>query len=128
MNGAPAVQFGFDAASTKAFAQVVRQAFSNVVSVYTDFNNGTTLMDADVTLGFLGFLDLPLSAHVPVPAQFNLTSCLLSELRANVFVPSKIGGNPVNTPTIPDVPGLDKLPGIREILKALSLLGPPPGL
>lgn len=119
VNGSPAIQFGFDAATTKAFAQVVRQAFSNVVSVYTDYANGTTLMDADVTLGLLGVLDLPVSAHVPVPAQFNLTSCLLSELRADVYVPSKIGGNPVDTPELPAIPGLDKLPGVRELLKVL---------
>lgn len=125
VNGLPAIEFGFDAASTKDFAQVVRQAFSNVVFVYTDFDNGTTLMDADVTLGFLGFVDLPVSAHVPVPAQFNLSSCLLSELRANVFVPSKIGGDPVDTPTVPAIPGLDKLPGLREVLKLLDLPGNP---
>ncbi|CZT21656.1 uncharacterized protein RCC_07521 [Ramularia collo-cygni] len=119
VNGVPAVQFGFDAASTKDFAQVVRQAFSNVVSEYTDFDNGTTLMEADVTLGVLGAIDFPISAQVPVPAQFNLTSCMLKELRANVRVPSKIGGNPLDTPTLEFIPGLDKLPGAREVLKAL---------
>ncbi|GIZ39508.1 hypothetical protein CKM354_000289000 [Cercospora kikuchii] len=119
VNGAPAVEFGFDASSTKNFANVVRQLFTKVTSKYTDYGNGTTLMDADVVLGTLHVLDFPVNAHILVPAEFDLETCRLQILRANVFVPSAIGGVPVNTPVIPAFPGLDTLPGLRGILAKL---------
>ncbi|KAM3416024.1 hypothetical protein BST61_g9511 [Cercospora zeina] len=119
VNGAPAVEFGFDAASTKNFANVVRQLFTTVTSVYTDYGNGTILMDADVVLGALHVLDFPVNAHILVPAEFNLETCRLQILRANVFVPSAIGGQPVDTPVIPAFPGLNTLPGLRGILALL---------
>jgi hypothetical protein len=48
VDGAPGIEFGVDATTTKDFANVVRQAFVNVVAKYTDYGNGTVLMDAVV--------------------------------------------------------------------------------
>lgn len=93
--------------------------------MYTDYDNGTTLMDADVTLGVLGFVDLPVHAHVLVPAQFNLSTCLLSELVANIYVPSSVAGIPVDPPTLPVIPGLTTLPGLSNVLKKLDIPGNP---
>jgi hypothetical protein len=119
VNGSPRIEFGFDASSTKNFANVVRQLFTNVVSEYTDYGNGTTLMDAVVTLGTAHVIDFPVSAHILVPAEFNMETCLLSRLPADVRVPSMIAGVPVNLPTIPVFPGLQTLPGLGAILKLL---------
>lgn len=77
-------------------------------------------MDADVTLGALHYIDFPVEAHILVPAEFNMTTCLLTKLPAFVQVPSAIGGNPVNLPGVPAIPGLSELPGLREVLKALA--------
>ncbi|PPJ53708.1 hypothetical protein CBER1_00788 [Cercospora berteroae] len=90
-----------------------------VTSKYTDYGNGTTLMDADVVLGALHVVDFPVNAHILVPAEFDLQTCRLQILRANVFVSSALGGVPVNLPVIPAFPGLDTLPGLREILAKL---------
>lgn len=38
-----------------------------------------------------------------------------------------IGGEPVNPPIIPTIPGLETLPGFREILKQLTAAGIFPG-
>ena len=64
-------------------------------------------------------IDLPVYAHILVPAEFNMTTCELTELPAHVFVPVDIGGQPINPPVVPTIPGLETLPGLREVLAAL---------
>ncbi|KAK4501618.1 hypothetical protein PRZ48_007427 [Zasmidium cellare] len=127
VNNAPGIEFGFDSTSTKDFANVVRQAFVNVKSKYTDYGNGTLLMDAIVTLGVLHYVQLPVYAHILVYIEYT-NDCLISKLPAHVYVPTMIGGEPINPPIIPTIPGLETLPGFREILKQLGDVGILPGL
>lgn len=69
----------------------------------------------------LAVIDLPVYAHIFVPAEFNLTTCELRTLPAWVTVPSDIGGNPIDIPTLPPIPGLpnNRIPGVRELLALL---------
>ena len=46
VNGAPGIEFGFDASTSKNFAIIARQVFNKVVATYTDYGNGTSLFDA----------------------------------------------------------------------------------
>lgn len=71
------------------------------------------------TLGVLHVVDSPVYAHITVPIEFNLDTCEITRLPAFVIVPTDIGGNPINPPVVPTIPGLKTLPGFREILKKL---------
>lgn len=141
INGLPGVSPAFDATTVKAFSQTVRQVFGHVEAKYSAANNNTATLDAVVvsphlpnqspnpvtkltasplqTLGALHVIPLPIDTRIVVPAIFDEETCLITELPTYITIPTSLAGNPINPPTVPKIPGLERLPGFQPILRAL---------
>ncbi|KAF2208611.1 hypothetical protein CERZMDRAFT_87685 [Cercospora zeae-maydis SCOH1-5] len=110
INGAPCLRLGLDAQTSKNAANAARQAVANVETIYTAFDNGTTIMDAVVTFGVgaLG-VPIPVKTDIYVDGFIDPEDCRIVRLPAYLTVPSEVLGWPVNLPNLPDL-GLGPIP------------------
>ncbi|CAK1366458.1 uncharacterized protein RHO25_011204 [Cercospora beticola] len=112
INGAPCLRLGPGAQGAKNIANAARQAVANVVTEYTAFDNGTTIMDAVVTFGVgaLG-VPVPVKTDIYVDGLIDTQDCQIIGLPAYLTVPTEVLGMPVRPPILPDL-GIGTIPPI----------------
>ncbi|GAA5975446.1 hypothetical protein JCM11641_004266 [Rhodosporidiobolus odoratus] len=70
-DGLPPVYVSQTGNDIRAFGTLTRQVFSHVTGEYTDFANGTTLINTDVTLGIRSIIPLPVGFAGQVYCDFD---------------------------------------------------------
>ncbi|CZT25460.1 uncharacterized protein RCC_11192 [Ramularia collo-cygni] len=92
-NGLPGVPVAIDRTTTVDFATASREAFSRVTGIYKDFpENGTTVINTNVTLGVLHAVALPVTFNADVYLDYDVSQCLMTAIRAYARVPTQVGG------------------------------------
>lgn len=96
------------------FGTTTRQAFFEVTGQYTDFpQNGTTLINTNVTLGVMSAISSGVTFAGQVYLDFN-EACRITAVRAFAQVPAFINGQPTDLGKILGIPKLP-LPSIPFI-------------
>ncbi|KAI5370839.1 hypothetical protein Slin14017_G017180 [Septoria linicola] len=105
INGLPGVSPAFDATTVKAFSQTVRQVFGHV---------------EPKPLAPCTLFPLPIDTRIVVPAIFDEETCLITELPTYITIPTSLAGNPISPPTVPKIPGLERLPGFSADFEGVA--------
>ncbi|PIA88799.1 hypothetical protein CB0940_06995 [Cercospora beticola] len=114
-NGGPAIPVAVDRTTSYDFAVATRQVFSRVTGLYTDFDNGTTIITTNVTLGVLHGLALPITFSADVYLTYDLSQCLIENVQAFATIPTQIAGIDIQPPI------LDMLLGASELYDGENL-------
>ncbi|KAF2160815.1 hypothetical protein M409DRAFT_59609 [Zasmidium cellare ATCC 36951] len=112
INGAPCLRLGLNGAISKDVAAAARQAVARVDTIFTAYDNGTTVMDAEVTFGVgaLG-VPLPIKTAIYVPGVIDTQDCRIIDPPAYFTLPNEVAGFPVTPPTLPGL-GLGTIPDV----------------
>lgn len=131
INGAPCLRLGLNGAISKDVAAAARQAVAHVDTIFTAYDNGTTVMDAEVVglswpesyrimltkclpqtfgVGALG-VPLPIKTAIYVPGVIDTQDYRIIDLPAYFTLPNEVAGFPVTPPTLPGL-GLGTIPDI----------------
>ncbi|PPJ54844.1 hypothetical protein CBER1_07855 [Cercospora berteroae] len=112
INGAPCLRLSPGAQGAKNIANGARQAVANVVTEYTAFDNGTTIMDAVVTFGVgaLG-VPVPVETDIYVDGLIDTQDCQIIGLPTYLTVPTEVLGMPVRPPILPNL-GIGTIPPV----------------
>lgn len=102
-NGGPAIPVAIDRTTTYDFALATRQVFSRVTGQYTDYNNGTTIIHTNVTLGAPHSVAIPVTFYADVYLFYDLADCLMQKIQAFATIPTQVGGVTINPPILPQI-------------------------
>ncbi|EME78741.1 uncharacterized protein MYCFIDRAFT_178849 [Pseudocercospora fijiensis CIRAD86] len=102
-NGGPAIPVAIDRTTTYDFALGTRQLFSRVTGLYTDYNNGTTIIHTNVTLGVLHSVAIPVTFYADVYLFYDLADCLMQKIQAFATIPTQVGGVEISPPILPQI-------------------------
>ena len=75
--------------------------FSRVTGRYTDYQNGTTIIATNVTLGALHSVAIPVTFSADVFLTYDLSNCLIYNIQAFATIPTDIAGIPISPPILP---------------------------
>lgn len=98
-NGGPAIPVAIDRPTTYDFALGTRQLFSRVTGQYTDYDNGTTIIHTNVTLGALHSVAVPVTFYADVYLFYN-DECLQEKIQAFAQIPTQVGGVIIKPPIL----------------------------
>lgn len=72
-----------------------------VTGRYTDFQNGTTITNTNVTLVALHSVAIPVTFNADVVLTCGLSNCLMYNIQAFARIPTDIAGILINPPILP---------------------------
>lgn len=123
-----------DRTTTYDFALSTRQLFSRVTGQYTDYENGTSIIHTNVTLGALHSIAVPVTFYADVYFFYD-DNCLIEKVQAFATIPTQVAGVEIQPPILnqlllaSDLYDTSNLPVKRDAVPTLDALdmelGPP---
>lgn len=108
-DGSPMIPTAIDRTTFVDFAVAITQVLSGATASYTDFNNGTTLLQTNITLGLLQSITVPVTLYADAYLTYDVSTCLMNDITAYITAPTEVAGITITPPILPQILSLSPL-------------------